>query len=74
MRLWNTKTNDSALLNLRAMNDVERNARLANLEQKITGTNNEILTGPIRVNPRKHGSISWKEISIGQSPNILIHL
>ena len=54
MRLWNTKTNDSALLNLRAMNDVERNARLANLEQKITGTNNEILTGPIRVNPRKH--------------------
>jgi hypothetical protein len=54
MRLWNTKTNDSALLNLRATDDLERNARLANLEHKITGTNNEMLTGPIHVNPRKH--------------------
>ena len=53
VRPWDTKTNDSALLNLRAMNDVERNARLANLEHKITGTNNEILTGPIHVNPLK---------------------
>ena len=53
MRPWDVKTNDSALLNLRAMNDVERNARLANLEHKITGTNNEILTGPIHVNPLK---------------------
>ena len=45
MRPWDTKTNGSALLNLGVMNDVERNARLANLEHKITGTNNEILTG-----------------------------
>jgi hypothetical protein len=41
---WNAKTNGNALLNLRANNDVERYARLTNLEQKITGTNNEILT------------------------------
>ena len=32
-------------LNLRANNDVERYAWLTNLEQKITETNNEILTG-----------------------------
>ena len=51
MHPWDDKTNDSALLNLRAMNDVEGNARLANLEHKITGTNNGILTGPIRVSP-----------------------
>ena len=49
--LWNTKTNDSVLLNLRAMNDVERNARLANLEHKMTGANNDILTGPIHATP-----------------------
>ena len=36
-----SKTNGNALLNLRANNDVERYARLTNLEQKITGTNNE---------------------------------
>ena len=44
----------TALLNLRAMNDVERNARLENLEHKITGANNEILTAPIHVRPLKH--------------------
>ena len=44
----------TALLNLRAMNDVERNARLANLEHKIIGTNNAILTVPIHVRPLKH--------------------
>ena len=42
---WDSKTNGNALLNLRADNDVERYAQLTNLEQKITGTNNEILTG-----------------------------
>ena len=42
---WDAKTNDNALLNLRANNDAERYAQLTNLEQKITGTNNEILTG-----------------------------
>ncbi len=47
-------TNNSALLNLRAMNDVERNARLVSLEQKINGTNNKILTDPGHVHPRKH--------------------
>jgi hypothetical protein len=35
------------------MNDVERNLQLANLEHKITGTNSEILTGPIHVTPLK---------------------
>ena len=40
-----SKTNGNALLNLRANNDVERYAWLTNLEQKITETNNEILTG-----------------------------
>ena len=54
MRPWDAKTNDNTLLNLRAMNDVERNARLAKLGHKITGTTNEILTGPIHVNPPKH--------------------
>ena len=54
MHLWDTKTNGSVLLNLRPMNDAERNARPANLERKITGTNSEILTGPIRGNPLKH--------------------
>ena len=44
----------TALLNLRAMNDVERYARLENLEHKITGTNNKILTVPIHVRPLKH--------------------
>jgi hypothetical protein len=42
---WGSKTNGNALLNLRANNDVERYAWLTNLEQKITETNNEILTG-----------------------------
>jgi hypothetical protein len=41
---WDAKTNGNALLNFRANNDVERDARLTNLEQKITGTNDEILT------------------------------
>ena len=40
-----SKTNGNALLNLRAINDAERNTRPENLERKITGTNNEILTG-----------------------------
>tara|TARA_B100000497_G_C7504382_1_gene307694 strand:- start:313 stop:495 length:183 start_codon:yes stop_codon:yes gene_type:complete len=53
---WDAKTNDNALLNLRANNDVERYARLTNLEQKITGTNNKILTGLSMGNPEAcHG-------------------
>jgi hypothetical protein len=36
------------------MIDVERNARLANLEYKINGTNNENLTYPGHVHPLKH--------------------
>jgi hypothetical protein len=36
------------------MNDVERNAPLANLERKINGTTNEILTDPGHMHPLKH--------------------
>ena len=53
------------------MNDVERNARLTNLEHKITGTNNEILTGLSMWTP---WSMSWEESSVGRWPNICIHV
>ena len=54
MRLWDAKTSGSELLNVRSMNGVDRNARLANLAHKITGTNNEILTVPINVHLLKY--------------------
>ncbi len=61
MHARDTITNDRTLLNLRAMNDVERNAQLVSLEQKINGTNNKILTDPGHVHPQ---SMSWEESSV----------